>query len=309
MGVDAVDLRILATMGYVPWGPTARDPDRLRPSSLADELDRTPETIRERLADMEEAGVIHSWEAYPNPRHFDLQAGGWAFSPPSRDVVDAALEEILLVDGVLEVFTYRGPFVGVALAYADEAQRDRRLSLVARRLEDTEPVHLLDPPMPEVDRELDRTDRRIVQALRGQARRPLSEVAEEVGCSYRTAKRRFDRMTAEGSLFVVPRVDLSHVSGVLPFTLALRVEVAPAEVANRLDEVLGDRLLHRLVPPDPEAELLVVGAWADTIHEMEAFEDEVGDLEGVETVRALLSAGRHDTDWLDERLEIDPAKA
>lgn len=300
--MDALDLRILATMGYVPWGPSARDADRLRPTSLAKELDVTPETIRERLSGMEEAGVIRSWEAYPNPRHLGLQGGGWAFRPPTRDVIEDVLDEILLVDGVLEALTYRGPFVAVALAYEDEAQRDRRLTLLARRLGDTDPVHLLEPPLPTVEEELDEIDWRIVAALRGRARRPLPEVADEVDRSYRTVKRRFDRMTREGSLFVVPRVDLSHVSGVLPFTLVLMVEEAPTEVANRLAHELGERRLHQLVPPDPEAHLLVVGAWADTISEMEAIADEVEALAGVTSARAVLSAGRHATDWLDEQI-------
>lgn len=307
--MDALDLRILATMGYVPWGPGGQDVDRLRPSRLADELDVTPETVRERIQGLEEAGVIRSWQAYPNPVHADLEVGGWAFSPPSREAADEALEEVLLVDGVLEVLTYRGPFVSVALAYQDGGQRDRRLNLVSRRLDDPDPVHVLDPPMPEVDRELDGTDWAIVQALRGRARRPLSEVAEEVDKSYRTVKRRFDRMTEEGSLFVVPRVDLSHVAGVLAFTLVLLVDAPPAEVANRVSDELGDRQLHRLVPPDDEAELLIVGAFADTVHEMEAIAATVGRIDGVDRSRALLSAGRRETPWLDEQIRAVRARA
>lgn len=300
--MDALDLRILATMGYVPWGPTAGDVDRLRPTSLADQLEVTPETVRERLDAMETAGVVRSWEAYPNPTHFDHELGGWALCPSSRDLIDEVLDEILLLDGVIEVFTYRGPFAGLALAYEDETQRDRRLELLARRLQGATPVHVLDPPMPAVDRDLDGTDWRILAALQGQARRPLSDVAEEVSRSYRTVKRRFDRMRNEGSLFLAPRVDLSRVAGILPFTLVLTVAGPPAEVANRLSSTLGDRLLHRLIPPDPEARLLVVGAHADTVSEMESVREEVEHVEGIEQARAVLSAGRHATGWLEERI-------
>lgn len=307
--MDELDLRILATMGYVPWSPTAGDVDRLRPSSVADQLDVTQETVRERVRGMEEAGVVRAWEAYPNPAHADLEVGGWAFRPPSRETVDEALEEALLVDGVIELFTYRGPFVGAALAYRDRGARDRRLELLGRRLGDPEPVHLLDPPMPSVDRELDGLDWAIVAALRGRARRSLGEVADEVDRSYRTVKRRVDRMSEEGSLFVAPRVDLSRVAGILPFTLALVVREPPRDVAARARETLGDRLLHRLVPPDDDAELLVLGAFAPTVAAMEALRDRVAGLEGVRRARALLSAGRHPTDWLDEQLRRRVADA
>lgn len=307
--MDELDLRLLATMGYVPWSPTARDPDRLRPTRLADELDVTPETVRDRLDDLEAAGVIQSWEVYPNPRHCGLELGGWALQPASRARVREELSELLLLDGVLEVFTYRGPFVALALAYADQAQRDRRLRLVSGRLGDGQPVHVIDPPMPSVDRELDGIDWRVIEALRGQARRPLSEVADRVDRSYRTVKRRFDRMSREGSLFVVPRVDLSRVAGLLPFTLVLTVSDPPAEMAEEARGVLGERVLHELVPPDEEARMLVVGAWAATVAEMEAVREEVDELAGVERARALLSAGRHATDWLDERIRARRTRA
>lgn len=307
--MDALDLRILSTMGYVPWSPTAQEPDRLRPSWIAGELDVTPETVRDRLAAMEEAGVIRSWQAYPNPRHLGLRLGGWAFCPSSREAVTAALDEILLVDGVIEVLTYRGPLLGIALADEDDVQRDRRLALLARRLDDADPVHIIDPPLPSVDRELDGIDWRIVAALRGRARRPLSEVADDVERSYRTVKRRFDRMTSEGSLFLSPRVDLSRIAGVLPFTLALTIERPPTQVADELEDVLGDRQLHRLVPPDPKARLLVVGAWAHTVAEMGSLEAETEALESVEEARAILSAGRRSTDWLDERIRSGRARA
>lgn len=307
--VDALDLRILATVGYVPWAPAAQDPDRVKPTRLAKQLDVTPETVRERLRRMEQAEVVRSWEAYPNPRHLGFRLGGWAFAPDSRDTARGALEELTLVDGVLEVFTYRGPLLSVALAYEDETQRDRRLSLLSRRLGDGDPVHVIDPPLREPEGELDRVDWQIVDALRGDARRPLSEVADEVSRSYRTVKRRFDDMTREASLFLAPRVDLSRVDGLLPFTLAIQPEDPPREVADRVDEVLGDRVLHRLVPPDPEASLLAVGAWAHTVHEMGTWEAQVEALAGVDAARAVLSAGRHATDWFDERIQARAAEA
>lgn len=301
--MDVLDLRILATMGYTPWGHRPQDPDQLRPSTLAKRLDVTPETIRDRIDKMEQAGVIQAWEAYPNPCHADLTAGGWAFRPPDEPTADDAVAEAGLVDGVLEIITYHGPFVVVALAYRDSAERDRRLTLIGHRFQDDDPVHVFDPPMPDVDRELDGLDWRIVQALRGQARRPLRDVADEVGASYRTVKRRFDRMTGEGSLFVVPRVDLSRVSGILPFTLVnVLADAADEDTVNALARRFSERILHELLPTEPSGALAVLGLWADTTGEMDDLVQAAAGMDGVERAFALLSKGRTTTDWLDARI-------
>lgn len=301
--MDALDLQILDTMGYTPWGQRPKDPDLLRPSVIADELDVTPETVRERIKGLEVAGVIDTWEAYPNPRHADLSAGGWAFRPPVEIDVDATIEEASLVDGVLEILTYQGPFIVVALAFQDASERDRRLKLLGNRFEDPDPMHVFDPPMPEVDEELDRVDWQIIGALRGQARRPLREVAEEVDVSYRTVKRRFDRMSREGSLFVVPRVDLSRVSGILPFTLvAVLEDDADLDTVNALSHRFEDRSLHELLPTEPAGALVAMGMHAETTGEMDEVVQAAREMEGVDRAFGLLSRGRVSTDWLDARI-------
>ncbi len=297
-------MRILATMGYTPWGSMAKDPDQLRPTTLAGELDVSPETIRDRIEGMEAAGVIQGWEAYPNPRLIDLEAGGWAFQPPDARTVDDALEDALLVDGVLEVITYRGPFVAVALAYESQAERDRRLSLIGRLLDDRDPVHVIDPPWPTPEIDIDPLDVQIVAALRGQARRPLREVAEEVDRSYRTVKRRYDKLTEHGALFIVPRVSLAHVSGVLPFTLVLLLEPdAGLEPANELARRFDDRVLHRLLPVGKAPKMAALGLFAETIAEVGTFEREAAAVDGVANAFAVFSRGRHATDWIDDRLD------
>lgn len=290
-------------MGYTPWGPRPQDPDTLRPTTLARSLDVSPETIRDRIEGMEQAGVIQTWEAYPNPRLIGLDVGGWAFQPPGARTAEEALEDVLLVDGVLEVLTYRGPFVAVALAYAGEAERDRRLALIGRQLEDPDPVHLLDAPMPEADHDPDRLDLAIVAALRGQARRPLREVAEGVEASYRTVKRRYDKMTGSGALFIVPRVSLAHVSGILPFTLVLRLEPgAGLDPVHRIARTLDDRVLHRLLPVSEDPKMAALGAFAETVAGIDRIEHEAEAVEGIDRAFTVLSKSRHATDWIDTRL-------
>lgn len=291
-------------MGFTPWGQRPQDPDQLRASNLAKQLDVSPETIRDRIEGMEDAGAIQGWEAYPNPTLVGLSVGGWAFRPREEETVEGALADVLLVDGVVEVITYHGPLLVVALAYTSEEERTRRLRLIGRLLDDEAPQHVFDPPLPDPGHEPDAVDWRIVRALRGQARRPLREVAEEISKSYRTVKRRFDRLTSEGCLFVVPRVDLSHVSGILPFTLvAMLGDQADHETLNALVHRVEDRALHKLLPSDPPGAMAAIGCFADTLAEMDEIKRDAATVSGVERVHALLSKGRHATDWIDARIE------
>lgn len=295
-------MRLLATMGYTPWGHRSQDPNRLSATELAGKLDVTPETVRSRLQALEDANVIQGWEAYPNPRHLGAEVTTWAFCPPDASLVDENLDEILLVDGVLEVLTYRGPLVALAMGHRSGPDRDRRLELIGHRLEDESPVHVYDPPMPKVDRELDALDWRIVLALRGQARRSLKALAEDVDSSYRTVKRRFDRLTEEGSLFVVPQVSLAHVQGLLPFTLVLETGDETTAVFNAVGERFEDRVLHAFEPGDGDQHLLVFGLFADTVAQMEAMTSTARQIEGVQEAFSVLSRSRHATEWIDEQI-------
>lgn len=298
--VDALDLQILATMGYTPWGRRPRGVDALRPSTIAKVVDVTAETVSERLRHMEATGVIDGYQAYPNPRHGELEIAAWAFHPPSEAVLQGALEEMALVDGVAEIMEFHGGLVVVVLCWRSESERQRRLDLVSRMLEDPSPARVFEPPLPDPTRELTHLDWRIVRALRGHADRSLQEVAEEVGVSYRTVKRRFDRMIEEGSLFVVPRVDRSRVTGVIPFTLfAVLGPDAPEDLANALKGRFAERLVHTMIPREPGTGRVGIGLWAQSLAEVEVIRQEALGIEGVDRVWTVFPRARHETSWLD----------
>jgi len=80
---------------------------------------------------------------------------------------------------------------------------------------------------------MDDLDRRILNILRRDARRPYTAIAEEVGTSEGTVRNRVERMTEEG---VIERFTVTTRTGNVKAMVELRVEmnVDTTEVSERL---------------------------------------------------------------------------
>lgn len=291
-------------MGYTPWGYRPRSADALRPSVIADEHDVSPETVGRRIDRMEADGVITHYEAYPNPAHLGIDVGlyGTCLDPGEPD--PATLRGIQRVDGVVETITFRGDVIALGLGWASEAERDRRLELIEDLLGVDELVHLFTPPVPEVDRELSALDWELIAALRGQAQASLSELADGLPASYRTLKRRRDRMIEEGSLFVVPWVQTAAIEGLIHFVLAAVPETGPPEpIVNRLTKRLEDRIQYVVVADDADVRYGAVATFAKTLADVEKMREQAEAIEEVDRALTFLPKRRTETDWLDEQIE------
>lgn len=300
--MDALDLKILRHMGTAPWASPLPATENLRPSVLARHLEVSPETVKDRIAKLEAAGVIEGYRAYPNLRHLGL-----SYSVHALRVQGArkarAFEQAQLVDGVIEVMDLQGPLLVVGLAYATSTERERRLRLLSDLTGDATPVHTFDARLPPVERPLTHLDWRILFELHRDARRPHGALAEELGVSYRTVKRRVDRMVTASSLSIIPVVEVSRIRGVIPFQLAATVGPKSDASASR---VLAERFLDRLLQPFPHTEgpsRLVGGSFfAETLDEVERMRAQAAEVLGTADVLVLLVARSRETGWLEERI-------
>lgn len=295
--MDELDLRILAVTGFVLWGRQATSFDALGTSHIAQAVDRSPETVRRRLRAMEDEGVIRGYEVSPSFDHLGLHGEALLLQLPSAD---PALDELSLVDGVAAATDFVGPETLVVLGYQGEAERRRRLKVVEDRLGGSQARtvarHERSPP----ERELSGLDWRILRALRRDAKASPSEVAEAVGVTARTVRRRRRRMTDEGALYVAPRVAVEEITGAVPFDLL--VEHAPGEgatVRNRLADVFGERLLSvpdRWPLEGPRLDLFL---FAESMAAVDRMRDRAGEVEGVEDAVSLITKRTLRTDWVD----------
>lgn len=302
--MDRLDLRILQTMGFVLWGREPIGFDALSTGYIADQVGTTSETVRKRVRDMEDQGIIEGYQVYPSFDQLDLAGRAAVFRVPDPDEKASVYERLGLLDGVLDVTDFHGSRLLVGLAYATPGERDRRLRLLVRETGDEDPRIFTGPGPEPPERRLTNLDWRIVQALRGQADRSFSEIADEVGVSTRTVKRRIDRMTDEDSLYVAPLVDPGKIPGLVPFDLYVELdEDADERDRNQLIRSFPDRLVAIRAPAIFSATSLDLVLFAETMAQVEQMRQQAARSPHVQRAIALITRRSYDTDWLDERIE------
>lgn len=292
-----------------PWGGQPPPPEARSPAYLADRVGVTPGTVRQRIQALEADGVIQAYQAYPEPGQLGLDITALQVRAPDGSARSELIDELVLSDGVLEVHDLHGPWLLVVLAHRDPAERTRRTRLLSRRTADPDPLVLAARTGRRDQRNLTHLDWRIVQALRGQADRSPSHLADEVGVSYRTVRRHLDRMLEEGSLTIAPQVDTARMEGVMPVDLVVVLE-APghAEAIEALGAVAPDRVLQRyLPPPGGEDRFASLFSCLTSTGEMTALRQEIQGLTGVRHANAVLPLASHTTGWLDEQIAAQVA--
>lgn len=85
---------------------------------------------------------------------------------------------------------------------------------------------------------LNAVDHALIGALTGNVRRPTSEIAEELGISTPTVKRRIERMLQNGLVYLGPVIDLHAAGYEYLLTIAIKVEGrSPLSVATEIAEL------------------------------------------------------------------------
>lgn len=303
--VDGLDIRILRAMGPVAYGLCEGGIDSVRPARIARALGVTPETVRDRVARMEQAGVIAGYEIVPNLRHLGLEATAYLLRPPDESRRNDIRRSLEHVEGLLEVTYFLTPELCVDLAFQTPGQRDRRIRTLAEAAGDPAPVPFMGWAMPAVERQLTPLDWRIIKALRGDAKRSLVEVAEELGVGYRTVKRHYDRMAEERSFFVKPKLDPGAEAGLVPFgLLVFFAPDAPADTSKRVLKELDDHMLFGQAPLSPQFGHLSATLFADSARKVDELRQKAERQPGVARAQALvLTEVQPKMDWLDELIE------
>lgn len=303
--MDALDVRILRTMDLLPYGTEPRDPAVFKPSHIAENVDRTTDTVKARIRGMEEDGVILGYQVLPNLGHLGLSSEAHYFEIDEAEDPAAVVDAVSQLDRILVLHEYLDGGLCVEFAYEDETQRQATLDAAGKLTGDADPCAFYDGAMPDVDRELSNLDWRILASLRWEALEPLREVADEVGVTRRTVKRRYDRMAAEGSFVTVPRLDPSQAPGLILFELMVFAEPGTdREVANDVLATFDEHRVFHYVPTTERLGNFNLLCFARTPARIEALRSRGETLPGVDRVEAALFTRFVDeSGWLDDRID------
>lgn len=303
--MDPLDVRIVRAMGIKPYQREPKPPDALKPSRIAEVVGVTAETVRARIAKMEEQGVIAGYQAVPNLDHLDLTGEAYYFRAPDDEAKDDLVEEVAATPGLLEIHDFLGRGLCVDLAYRDPSVLTDELARLSELTGDDTPQRFYEREMPPVGRELTNLDWRILRALRWDATRSLYEMADDVGVSGRTVKSRYERMAKEGSVFSAPIFNPSKVRGLFLFQLLFWLEPDRVKATlNALVKAYNGRHVFGYVPASEGLGHFDMLLFAESTEEVEQLRRRGAGTPGVDRAEAWLFRDYHDhSAWLDDELD------
>jgi len=306
--MDEIDVRICGQLMA-----NSRVPLR----ELAERLGLSLQAVHRRIQVMQEQGVIKGYPASPSLSYLNAVVV-YILGPAAVPDLNEAIAELRRCDRTYIVLVSGFNFLSIGAILKDMSELERYVDLVRRVTAMTEPkvglmsaTQLNQAELPEAERgeELTALDYRIIRSLRKDARRPLEEVAAEVGASAATARRRLDRMVDKGliSLGVDWRPSASgDVVSQLHITLrpgADKLRTGHAIMARHSSHLLAFVTFGNL----PDFILAVV--WTRSMKDLSALVGQVAAEEGVASVQpnVVISEDRYDT-WIDKLVERRAAR-
>lgn len=236
--MDQTDRRILQTV---------QRNARITFRELSEKLGISIPSVQKRLVSLEKAGVIQGYTA-----HISLAALGGSFVLiHGRSSASFAIEALDLLGGHEAVSTVlcgaqNHLYVGAFLKKIDHL--DAVVTFVKEAGQIPEPDALIFNTSSDITcvknpkgddpnaAELTNLDHRIIWALHENARRPLAEVAADVGVSAKTASIRLDRMTSKGLIdYHVAALPHLHALEVL-----LTVRIRPDANRRKIVEMMRE---------------------------------------------------------------------
>jgi DNA-binding Lrp family transcriptional regulator len=241
---------------------------RMSYAELGESMGLTAQAVHRRVQGLMDQGIIGPSSTNLSTKALGqmwIVAFGWSRSP-SMDVLDAKFRKEPLV---AVFFVASGNYVYVHGMVRDPNEMARFVSFVQREaaISDLQ-VGIVPTPSPEPKDEVTLLDLKIIKALHEDARRPISEVAEEIGTSVKTARRRLTHLEERGLVHHSIHWILGRSGGTITnLHIVLRDDVEREKVAFLLIKKLAINVL-RTYSFSNIPNLMVLTMWHKTPQEV-----------------------------------------
>jgi DNA-binding Lrp family transcriptional regulator len=293
---DDLDIRIIKAMA----SPSSFQWDvRISYAHVAKGLAIDEQTVRNRLRRMHDAAFLKGWQLVLNPillgrkaAIVELRANGPVFKA-------VAISQLNLLEGVTRIDNFYGNELAVHLLYDDEGMLTRQVQLFASLCGCPTPVWWK-VGFPSCGLIPTKTDWRIIQSLRRNARGRLSDVARSLQLSTRTVKRHMKHLVEGNAFYLDPVLDLERVGGVRGRFWVVcdpsKKQAVDGTVLSRLNRIISTHTAPK------EHSLFIVHC--ANVSEVQEISQWLGTLDGVKEVRSNISAEHvHVQEWLAGEIE------
>lgn len=167
---------------------------RLTYRELAKITNMTVSAVHKRIKKLEEDEIIIAYIARPNMFVLNcLTVVIWGTSTAKS--LDAVCNELGQHESIFSTAITSGKFIYISAYLRNISELQEYGSYVTRTAHLSDPtIAILNKPFTSVPEPLTQIDYKILKALNRDARKPIIDIADEVGLSAKTVKKRLDRM-------------------------------------------------------------------------------------------------------------------
>lgn len=286
----------------MPYGPHAGDLSRLDPWTIAKKLGVDGKTVKMRLRRMVKEGFIKYYQIYPNYRLLGVEGVAYLFEVPDVQVKYEAIEKASLMDGVVEIYNFIGNAFCVDFTYRDVTDHDRRIRLLKELSKCSSYTKFYHRDMPPTNIKPTNLDWGIIKSLRYDAFKRLSKVAQELGVSVKTVKRRFQRMASNNAIIIVPILEPAKVAHTISYGMLFFLDEAKRQ--QTVQRILEAFQFSYFLAFTPLTGNMMLVNFAETLGETEDALLKARSIEGVKDVRVyVLKELREYTEWMDRAIQ------
>ncbi len=210
------------------------------------------------------------------------------------------IAQIGLVEGVVLILDFHERGLRVLLYHGSKQELDRKVRLIGSICGSQDVVQWMNG-FAKCSLRLKDTDWKILREVRKDPRSRMSDVANKLGVSIRTVKRRLSAMAQGSAFYLLPRVNFKKFPGT-GFTFLLFCPDSKKKEAA--DAILRLKLERTIYLDTGAREYSTFAVACDTVAEADEIHQKMKDIDGVKDVR--MNAVRDmvfTQDWFDQVME------
>ncbi len=293
---DDIDIHIIKIMS----SPHSFQWDvRISLGTVAKGLSMDEETVRKRLHHMNDVGFLQGWQLILNPVLLGRKASIVELCVKDQESKSDVISRLSLMEGVTLIEDFYGNEIAVHILFENEDRLKRQVQLIASICGCPTPISWR-LGFPTCRLTPTKTDWRIIHDLRMNARRKLSDVAQNLHLSTRTVKRHMIKLVEGNAFYLDPLLDVRKGGGVSTrFWIVCEADKKKAIDAKFQSEI--KRIVSTHTAPQEYSLFIVHCANASEVKEISQWLEK---LDGVKEVRSNIDVEHiHVEKWLIEEID------
>jgi len=277
--------------------------------SIARKLQVTTNTVKNRIRNLIEEGVVLGFETHLSATFFNATHCWLGAQLYGNEPEEKIVEEIGKIDKVSFIMPTTENLMLIALDFFNSTDLDNTIQQMSRIKEITE-INTLIYSSQHVHKRIDISpiDWKIIKSIRLNSRKSPSEIAKECGVSTRTVNRRLRRLHDGGVIHHTIALDPMASRGTIVYGISTEYDVRfPRDkVVGSIISSAKNLFNHFVMVNSPTLLLIFFGKRFSDIH---ANENAIKAMEGVRSIKTYFCTKvYYFKDWRDELIDKNAEK-